>query len=43
MRHLEGEVGLECRPGPPTVFTEYEGELASYCVKMADMGFVILQ
>ena len=39
-RRVVEKVGLECRPGPPTVLTEYEeGELASYCVKMADMGF----
>ena len=42
MRHLRmvEKVGLECRPGSPSVLTEFEeGELASYCVKMADMGF----
>ena len=34
------KVDLECRSGPPTVLTDYEeGELASYCVKMSDMGF----
>ena len=34
------DVSIDCRPGPPTVLTdEEEGELASYCVKMADMGF----
>ena len=39
-RRAVGVVGLECSSGPPTVLTEHEGnELASYCVKMADMGF----
>ena len=34
------DVSIDCRPGPPTVLTdEEEGESASYCVKMADMGF----
>ena len=34
------KVPLECRSGPPTVLTQLEeDELASYCVKMADMGF----
>ena len=34
------KVELVCRSGPPTVLTEHEeAELASYCVKMADMGF----
>ena len=31
---------MDCKPGPPTVLTTYEEEkLASYVVKMADMGF----
>ena len=39
-RRVVEKVGLDCRPGPPTVLMEHEeGELASYCVKMADMGF----
>ena len=39
-RRVAENVDLECRPGPPTVLTENEEtELASYCVKMADMGF----
>ena len=39
-RRVVGKVGLECRSGPSTVLTKYEKEeLASYCVKMADMGF----
>ena len=39
-RRVVEKVGLECRPGPSTVLTEHEEEeLASYCVKMADMGF----
>ena len=34
------KVPLECRSGPPTVLTQLEeDELASYCVRMADMGF----
>ena len=39
-RRVVEKVDLECRSGPPTVLTEHEeDELASYCVKMADMGF----
>ena len=39
-RRVVEKVDLECRCGPPTVLTEHEEtELASYCVKMADMGF----
>ena len=39
-RRVVEKVDLECRYGPPTVLTEHEeDELASYCVKMADMGF----
>ena len=39
-RRVAEKVDLECRPGPPTVLTEHEEtELASYCVKMSDMGF----
>ena len=39
-RRVIEKVDLECRPGPPTVLTDHEeAELASYCVKMADMGF----
>ena len=39
-RRVTEKVDLECRSGPPTVLTaEEESELASYCVKMADMGF----
>ena len=39
-RRVVETVGLECRPGPPTVLTQHEeAELTSYCVKMADMGF----
>ena len=39
-RRVAEKVDLECRPGPPTVLTEHqETELASYCVKMSDMGF----
>ena len=31
---------MDCRPGPSTVLTEEEEEqLATYLVKMADMGF----
>ena len=40
LRRVVGKVDLECRSGPPTVLTEHEeDELASYCVKMSDMGF----
>ena len=39
-RRINHIVPLECRSGPPTVLTEgEEHQLASYCVKMADMGF----
>ena len=39
-RRVVEKVELNCRSGPPTVLTEHEEtELASYCVKMADMGF----
>ena len=39
-RRVAEKVDLECRPGPPTVLTKQEEtELASYCVKMSDMGF----
>ena len=38
-RRVVGKVDLECRSGPPTVLTEHEDELGSYCVKMSDMGF----
>ena len=35
-----GAVDMDCKPRPPTVLTTYEEEkLASYVVKMADMGF----
>ena len=36
-RRVVEKVGVDCRSGPSTVLTEYE-ELASYCVKMADIG-----
>ena len=40
LRRVVGKVDLECKSGPPTVLTEHEeDELASYCVKMSDMGF----
>lgn len=42
-RRVVEEVGLECRPGPSTVLTEYEEELSLYCIKMADMGFGLSQ
>ena len=43
-RRVVEKVDLECRSGPPTVLTEREeDELASYCVKMADMGFGLSQ
>ena len=39
-RRVVEKVPLECRSGPPTVLTQLEeDELASYCVRMADMGF----
>ena len=38
-RRVLGEVAIDCRPGPATVFDEEEKELADYVVKMADMGF----
>ena len=39
-RRVVEKVSLECRSGPSTALTKYEEEeLASYCVKMADMGF----
>lgn len=39
-RRTTGLVNLNCRPGPPPVFTtEEEARLAQYCVAMADMGF----
>ena len=39
-RRVVEKVPLECRSGPPTVLTPLEeDELASYCVRMADMGF----
>ena len=39
-RRVNHVVSVECRPGPPTVLTDDEEEqLASYCIKMADMGF----
>ena len=39
-RRVVENVPLECRSGPPMVLTQLEeDELASYCVRMADMGF----
>jgi len=39
-RRVVEKVPLESRSGPPTVLTPLEeDELASYCVRMADMGF----
>ena len=39
-RRVNHIVPLECRSGPPTILTEdKEHRLASYCVKMCDMGF----
>ena len=39
-RQVVEKVELVCRSGPPTVLTKHEeAELASYCMKMADMGF----
>ena len=39
-RRVNHVVPLECRPRPPTVLTEdEEHQLATYCIKMADMGF----
>ena len=39
-RRVHGTVVPGCKPGPPTVLTEEEEEhLASYLIKMAQMGF----
>ena len=39
-RRANHTVGLDCKPGPPTVLTKCEeDQLASYLIKMADMGF----
>ena len=39
-RRANYTVSVDCRSGPPTVLTEdEESQLASYLVKMADMGF----
>ena len=39
-RRANHTVSVDCRSGPPTVLTEdEESQLASYLVKMADMGF----
>lgn len=32
-------VSIDCRPGPSTVLTDEEEQLALFCVQMADMGF----
>lgn len=39
-RRTTGLVEIECRPGPPTIFSkEEEDQLAKYLTDMADMGF----
>ena len=39
-RRVNGDIPIECRPGPKTILTASEEELiARYCVKMAEMGF----
>jgi len=39
-RRTNNDVSMSCRSGPPTVLTsDEEQQLASYCIKMADMGF----
>ena len=39
-RRVVGSVAVDCRPGPPSVFSKEEEEmLAQYCVNMADMGY----
>ena len=43
-RRVNHDVSINCRLGPPTVLTDEEEEqLASYCNKMADMGFGLLR
>ena len=43
-RRVNGTVGLDCRPGPPTVLTkEEEDALVHYCFQMADMGFGLMR
>lgn len=39
-RRVVGEVEINCRPGPPTIFTPEEEQLiVNYLVTMSDMGF----
>ena len=39
-RPVLGAVEIDCRPGPPTIFTkEEEGTLCEYLITMADMGY----
>ena len=39
-RRVTGAVSINCRPGPPTVFTiEEESMICDYLITMADMGY----
>ena len=39
-RRVNGMVDMDCKPGPPTIFTsEEEDLLVKYIVNMGDMGF----
>ena len=39
-RRANHVVSMDCRPGPPTVLTsDEECQLATYLIKMVDMGF----
>ena len=39
-RQVLGAVEIDCRPGPPTIFTkEEEDTLGEYLITMADMGY----
>ena len=39
-RRVVGAVGVDCKPGPPTVLTpDEEVKLVNYIIEMSDMGF----
>uniref|UniRef100_A0A1X7VB76 HTH psq-type domain-containing protein n=1 Tax=Amphimedon queenslandica TaxID=400682 RepID=A0A1X7VB76_AMPQE len=38
-RRVNGSVALDCKPGPTTVLTNEEDQLAEYLIKMSEMGF----
>ena len=38
-RRVTGVVEMDCQPGPATVLTKSEDEIADYLIQMADMGY----